>query len=120
MDDILGSIQNFSEAVLPAYRKKREYLSAIFAKHEIDSNNPYNKKLFKRISRGSYLLNQDLQIMYSDNWIPVKSIIENQDVSAEEIREHSFAKQKKIYDEYQKKIEEAKKRRDRNRDRWRW
>ncbi|HQK71360.1 MAG TPA: hypothetical protein PL101_09640 [Bacteroidales bacterium] len=40
MDDTLGNIQNFSEAVIPAYQKKREYLLSVFARHEIDSNNP--------------------------------------------------------------------------------
>jgi hypothetical protein len=53
VDDINGNIQHFSEAVIPQYRKKREYLLSILAKHEIDSNNPYNKKIFKRMGRGS-------------------------------------------------------------------
>jgi len=44
LDDLIGNIQHFSEGVMPAYRKKREYLRSILAKHELDSQNPYNKK----------------------------------------------------------------------------
>ena len=85
IDDIIGNIQQFSEAVIPQYRKRREYLLSILAKHEVDSNNPYNKKIFKRIERGNYLLYPGLQIMYNEKWISVQSITGNQDISEDEI-----------------------------------
>ncbi|HOF21560.1 MAG TPA: hypothetical protein PLO24_09915 [Bacteroidales bacterium] len=50
--------------------------------------------------------------MYSDKWISVKSIIENQDVSEVEIKERSYAKQIIIFEEYNRKIEEARKRKE--------
>jgi len=99
IDDIISNIQHFSEAVIPQYRKRREYLLSLFAKHEVDGNNPYNKKIFKRIARGNYLLNPGLQILYSEQWISVSSITGNQDVSEEEIIKHSVEKQKKEWEE---------------------
>ncbi len=53
-------------------RKKRTYMLALLAKHEIESNNPYNKKIFKRISRGNYQLNPDLSILIDGNWVSNK------------------------------------------------
>ena len=121
VDDIIEYIQHFSEAVIPQYRKKREYLLSIFAKHEIDSNNPYNKKIFKRIESGSYLLNPDMQLMYSDKWISVSSITENQDISKDEIIKHSLVKQQKENEEFRKKYEKEKKKMEKNKKRkWGW
>lgn len=116
IDDIITNIQHFSEAVIPQYRKRREYLLSLFAKHEVDSNNPYNKKIFKRIARGNYLLNPVLQILYSEQWISVSSITGNQDISEEEIIKHSVEKQKKEWEEYRKKFEKERKKREK----WGW
>jgi len=118
VDDIIENIQHFSEAVIPQYRKKREYLLSIFAKHEVDSNNPYNKKIFKRIDRGSYTLNPDMQLMYTDRWISVNTIMGNQDISKDEIIKHSLVKQQKENEEYRKKYEKVKKKREKKG--WRW
>ena len=118
IDDIIGNIQNFSESVIPQYRKKREYLLALLAKHEVNGKNPYNKKIFKRVERGNYVLNPGLQILYNEQWIYVSSISGNQDISEEEIINHSLEKQKKEFEEFRKKAEKEKKRRER--ERWGW
>jgi len=118
VDDIIGNIQHFSEAVIPQYRKKREYLLSILAKHEIDSNNPYNKEIFKRMGRGSYRLNPGLQILHDENWISVSTISGNQDISEDEIRKHSWEKQRKEFEEFRIKYEKEKKKRERMNRRW--
>ncbi len=118
IDDIIDSLQNFSEAVIPRYRKKREYLLSLFAKHEVDSNNQYNKKIFKRIARGNYILNPEMQILYNDQWVSVRSITGSQDVSEEEIIQHSLEKQKKEWEEYLIKYEIQKKKRERRSGDW--
>lgn len=51
-------------AVLPAYRRKRQYINSILANNEIDRDFVYNKQLFKRVARGVYALNPDLQLSY--------------------------------------------------------
>ena len=112
-DDLLLSLQNFPETVLPAFRKKREYWLALLSKHETGSRNPYNKKLFKRIERGTYILNPDLQIWHNDDWAPLGSLIENQDISMEEMLSHSLEKKNKEIEEWRKKFEKDKQRRER-------
>jgi len=115
IDDIIGNIQYFSESVIPQYRKKREYLLALLAKHEVDGKNPYNKKIFKRVDRGNYVLNPGLQNLCNEQWISVSSISGNQDISENEIKEHSLKKQAKEFEEYRKKTEKERKKRERER-----
>ena len=118
IDDIIGNIQHFSESVIPQYRKKREYLLSLLAKHEVDGKNPYNKKIFKRVERGNYVLNPGLQILSDQQWISVRTISVNQDISEEEIIKHSVEKQRKEFEEFRKKMEKEKKRRER--EEWGW
>ncbi len=117
-DDMIDSLQNFSEAVIPGYRKKREYLLALFAKHEVDSSNQYNKKIFKRIARGTYILNPEMQILTNERWVSVKSITRSQDVSEEDIIKHSTEKMKKEWEEYSAKMESDRKKREKRG--WDW
>jgi hypothetical protein len=118
IDDIIGNIQHFSESVIPQYRKKREYLLALLAKHEVNGNNPYNKEIFKRVERGNYVLNPGLQILCNEQWISVSGISGNQDISEDEIIKHSVEKQKREFEEYRKKFEKERKKRER--ERWGW
>lgn len=113
VDDLMGNIQLFSGAVMPAYRKKREYLLSLFAKHEVDSKNQYNKKIFKRISRGYYLLNPELKILYNEQWISMTDIFASHDLSEDEIRDQAWKKAVKEAEEYHKKVEKEMKNRER-------
>jgi hypothetical protein len=65
-----------------------------------------------------YLLNPGLQIMYNEQWMAVSSISGNQDISEDEIREHSLEKQKREIEEHRKKFEKERKKRERKR--WGW
>ena len=113
IDDLIQNLQYFPDIVLPAYRKRREYWLAVLAKHEINSKNPYNKKLFRRIDRGTYILNQAMQIWHNGEWIIVNNIIGNQDVTEEEIKAHSYEKQMKEWEEWRKRIAKDKEKRER-------
>jgi hypothetical protein len=113
IDDLILNLQCFPESVLPAYRKKRDYWLALLAKHETDSNNPYNKKLFLRIDRGTYILNPDMQLWHNGGWLTVNATVENQDISVEEIRSHSKEKQKKEWEEWERKYVKEKQKRER-------
>ena len=62
-------LDSLSDKILPEFRKKRQYISSILSKNEINSSNPYNNKLFERIKRGYYILSPDLQIRVKDKWI---------------------------------------------------
>ncbi len=108
VNDFILKLQDFPGNVLPAFRKKREYWLAILAKHEIDGNNPYNKKLFRRIERGVYILNPLMKIRYRDTWIPAQEVINSQGISLEEMINHSMEKQNKKVEEMKRQWEKQK------------
>ena len=63
MDDFMDYIELMPNSILPPYRKKRQYVNSILAKNEIDRDDPYNKFLFRRKSRGCYNLLEGLKIL---------------------------------------------------------
>ncbi len=73
--DLVSELENWPDSVLPDYRKKRNYISSILAKNEIDSNDPYNRKLFLRTDRGLYFLQPELEILLEEKWINVYDIL---------------------------------------------
>lgn len=52
-------------------RKKRAYISSLLSKNEVNSANPYNKKLFIRKEKGYYILNPCNAVRLKDVWIDV-------------------------------------------------
>ncbi len=73
--DYLQVLENFPERVLADYRKKRTYLSSLLSKNEISRQDRYNRKLFKRVRLGHYILNPDLSIKLREEWIPVAALL---------------------------------------------
>lgn len=61
------------DSVVPDYRKKRAYISALLSKNETDSSSPYCRKLFLRKKTGHYILNPRLAIRPKDEWINIYS-----------------------------------------------
>ena len=59
------------DSVIPGYRKKRQYISALLSKNEPVSANPYCKKLFKRKRTGHYILNPNISIRQKEDWIDI-------------------------------------------------
>ncbi len=59
------------DSVTHEYRKKRSYISALLSKNEVDSTNPYCKRLFKRTKTGNYILNPKSEIRQKDEWINI-------------------------------------------------
>ncbi|MBI5327378.1 MAG: hypothetical protein HZB80_03655 [Deltaproteobacteria bacterium] len=68
---IAESIASLPDTVIPGYRKKRPYISALLSKNEIEGANPYNKKLFERKRTGHYILNPELAIRQKDEWVAI-------------------------------------------------
>lgn len=69
--DLEKAISSYPEAIMPDYRKKRNYISSLLSKNEIKSNNPYNNGLFLRVDRGYYCLNPELAVWVEDKWVNV-------------------------------------------------
>ena len=63
--------ESLPDSVVPDYRKKRAYMSALLSKNESGSANPYCKKLFKRKRTGNYVLNPKLAIRQKEEWIDI-------------------------------------------------
>ena len=64
-------VESLPGSVIPDYRKKRTYISGLLSKNELDSANPYGKKLFVRKNRGHYILNPGLSIRQKEDWIDI-------------------------------------------------
>lgn len=73
--DYLQVLERFPELVLPAYRKKRAYLSSMLSKNEEMREDRYNRKLFRRIRQGHYLLNPALSVKVGNAWMPISDLL---------------------------------------------
>ena len=60
MDDVMKYVECMPEDILPLYRRQRTYVNSVLAANELDSNNPSNKRLFRRVKRGLYIINPSL------------------------------------------------------------
>ncbi len=63
LDDFIDFFEKMPTIILAKYRKKRSYISSILSNNEIDRVFIYNKKLFRRVKRGHYILNPELKII---------------------------------------------------------
>ena len=101
--DIHRAVKEYPDIFLPAFRKKRTYLSANLSKHEINSKNLYNKKLFKRLYRGYYELNPDLAVWVNDEWKNVYEIM-----LSDEVKVPTQEEKERFLEEYKKQQWEEK------------
>lgn len=69
--NIANILASLPDSVIPAYRKKRAYVSALLSKNETGSTNPYGRKLFRRKRTGHYILNPKLSIRKKEDWIEI-------------------------------------------------
>jgi len=49
-------------ALVPARRKHRPYISSILAKNEVHRDDKYNRKLFRRLKHGHYIIQPQLAV----------------------------------------------------------
>ena len=66
--DFLEVLRPFPDMLVPARRKQRAYISSILAKNEVHRDNPYNRKLFRRLKQGHYLINPQLAVWVEGTW----------------------------------------------------
>ncbi|MHB8835982.1 MAG: DEAD/DEAH box helicase [Candidatus Methylomirabilia bacterium] len=66
---LAAMVERLPEAVVPAYRKKRSYLSPLLAKNEVGGSQPYNRRLFVRVLHGHYIFNPQAKIKRGEAWI---------------------------------------------------
>ncbi|MDC0434317.1 hypothetical protein OAM69_01605 [bacterium] len=68
-------VQDLPEQILPERRKRQQYISGVLSSNEIDRDAPYNRRLFKRIRRGQYIINPNLKIRNQGKWRPIHDIL---------------------------------------------
>jgi len=66
--DFVDALQAFPENVVPAYRKRRGYLSGLLARNEVARDYPYNRRIFLRLRQGFYTLNPRLSLRAGEEW----------------------------------------------------
>jgi hypothetical protein len=81
--DIEAILAHFPESVVPARRKKRNYISSILSKNEINRDDPYNRKLFLRWRRGEYIINPMLALRVEGEWRRVYDLLDPQRLGAQ-------------------------------------
>jgi hypothetical protein len=69
------SIEDYPESMVPGFRKKRSYISAMLSKNEKSGTNPYNHKIMIRTNHGEYLINPDIEMMVNEQWTNVYSVM---------------------------------------------
>jgi hypothetical protein len=62
------------DSVVPPYRKKRSYISALLSKNERECANPYCRKLFQRKRQGNYILNPRLYVRQKEEWVDINRL----------------------------------------------
>ena len=63
------------DAILPPMKKKQTYISRYLSSNEVDRNDANNRKLFKRLKRGHYILNPQLKIRQGEQWLPLEQVL---------------------------------------------
>ena len=66
--DFVDVLSHFPDAIVPARRKNRAYISSILSKNEVDRDDKYNRKLFRRIKHGHYIINPKLAVWVEGDW----------------------------------------------------
>src|SRR2546426_2295838 len=73
--DFVEVLRHFPDALVPARRKQRAYISSILAKNEVDRGDKYNRKLFRRLKHGPYLINPKLAVWVEGAWRPLYDLL---------------------------------------------
>ena len=73
--DLEELLANFPTRIVPDYRKRRQYLSSILAKNEVERDDRYNRKLFKRLRRGHYIINPTIKIRVEGEWVGIYELL---------------------------------------------
>ncbi|MDM7997954.1 MAG: DUF1186 domain-containing protein [Acidobacteriota bacterium] len=60
--DFVHSLEMFPFNVIPAHRRRRAYISSVLARNELHRDDPGNRRLFLRVSRGFYVPNPAMDI----------------------------------------------------------
>ena len=75
--DLVELLEQFPNAILPERRKKRAYISSILAGNEVERDDRYNRRIFKRTMRGHYALNPGMALRINGQWTKLYRLIDS-------------------------------------------
>ncbi len=74
-DNILTAWEHLPANVVPPNRNKRQHLSGVLARNEVERDYAYNRALFQRVAQGWYQFNPQLSVRRRENgeetWTPI-------------------------------------------------
>jgi len=74
-ENILEAWEHLPANVVPQNRNKRQHLSGVLARNEVERDYAYNRALFQRVAQGWYQFNPQLSIRHRKNgeetWTPI-------------------------------------------------
>ena len=74
--DLVEVLERLPGSTVPRYQTKRQYVSAVLARNEVDRDAPYNRRIFRRTSRGLYILNPRMRVRLGGGWIRIHELLE--------------------------------------------
>ncbi|MCF7888802.1 MAG: UvrD-helicase domain-containing protein [Victivallales bacterium] len=88
--DFVKALAAFPESIMPAYRKKRSYISSILSGNELmkTTGSGYNRKIFLRIRTGYYMINPILEIDVNDKWVNAYELMQMEHYKSSSISIH--------------------------------
>jgi len=78
--DLAQWVEHLPDSVLAPRRKRRQYISSVLAKNEINREDRYNRHLFVRIRRGHYVVNPRLRLRDGPEWVAYYDLYPLQDL----------------------------------------
>lgn len=72
---LIAALEELPLQVVPERRKRRQYVSSVLAKNEVDREGRYNLKLFKRLKHGHYVINPRLAVLAEGEWRNVYDLL---------------------------------------------
>ncbi|MCZ6875413.1 MAG: UvrD-helicase domain-containing protein, partial [bacterium] len=88
--DFVEVLDHFPDSVLPERRKKRAYISSILSKNEVERDDKYNRKLFRRIKQGHYIINPKLAVWVENEWRNIYDLLPLDDLGYRRREFHGF------------------------------
>jgi hypothetical protein len=88
--DFVEVLRHFPDTLVPARRKQRAYISSILAKNEIHRDDPYNRKLFRRLKHGHYIINPKLAIWVEGAWRKIYDLLSLDALGYQRQERHDF------------------------------
>ena len=103
--DFVDVLSQFPDSVLPERRKKRAYISSILSKNEVNREGSYNRKLFRRLKQGNYIINPKLSVWVEGSWRNIYDLLSLDLLGYQRKHEDSFYSHHTIIEHFEQQLE---------------